>query len=66
MSLGNTMAAIPKFDEANLRALSEILGDTDTGLTGSEIGQFLRAFEEICGDVLGPDFGPRIVTECLA
>lgn len=36
------MAAIPKFDEPNLQALSDILGDTSTGLTGSEIGRFLR------------------------
>lgn len=27
------MAAIPKFDEPNLQALSDILGDTSTGLT---------------------------------
>ena len=38
----NSMAAIPKFDEANLQALSDSLGDTSTGLTGSEIGRFLR------------------------
>jgi uncharacterized protein (TIGR02391 family) len=36
------MAAIPKLDEANLQALSDILGDTSTGLTGSEIGRFLQ------------------------
>jgi hypothetical protein len=36
------MAAIPKFDEANLQALAGILGDTSTGLTGSEIGRYLR------------------------
>jgi hypothetical protein len=36
------MAAIPKFDEPNLQALSDILGDSSTGLTGSEIGRFLR------------------------
>jgi uncharacterized protein (TIGR02391 family) len=36
------MAAIPKFDEPNLKALSDILGDTSTGLTGAEIGRFLR------------------------
>ena len=28
------MAAIPKLNEANLEALSDILGATDTGLTG--------------------------------
>ena len=36
------MAVIPIFDEANLQAISDILGDTSTGLTGSEIGRFLR------------------------
>lgn len=36
------MAAIPKFNEPNLQALSDILGDTSTGLTGSEIGRFLQ------------------------
>jgi len=41
------MAAIPKFDEPNLQALSDILGDTSTGLTGSEIGRFLR-FLAVC------------------
>jgi len=35
------MAAISKFDEANLQALCDILGDTTTGLTGSEIGRYL-------------------------
>ena len=36
------MSAIPKFDEPNLRAIADILGDTSTGLTGSEIGRYLR------------------------
>jgi hypothetical protein len=36
------MAAIPKLNEANLEALSDILGATNTGLTGSEIGRYLR------------------------
>jgi hypothetical protein len=36
------MAVIPKLNEANLEALSDILGATDTGLTGSEIGRYLR------------------------
>src|SRR5882672_10557576 len=36
------MAAIPKIDEPNLEAICNILGDTDTGLTGSEIGRYLR------------------------
>jgi hypothetical protein len=34
------MAAIPKLNEANLEALSDILGATNTGLTGSEIGRY--------------------------
>jgi hypothetical protein len=33
---------IPKFDEANLQAISDIIGDTSSGLTGSEIGRYLR------------------------
>lgn len=36
------MAVIPTFDEANLQAISDILGATDTGLTGSEIGRSLH------------------------
>src|SRR5260370_40491114 len=36
------MAVIPKLDEANLQAICDILGTTDTGLTGSKIGQYLR------------------------
>ena len=36
------MAAMPKLDEANLQAICDILGATDTGLTGSEIGRYLR------------------------
>lgn len=36
------MAAVPKFNEASLQALADILGDTSTGLTGSEIGRYLR------------------------
>ena len=36
------MAVVPKFDEANLQAISDILGDTGSGLTGSEIGRCLR------------------------
>ena len=36
------MAAIPKFDEANLQAISDLLGDTESGPTGSEIGRYLR------------------------
>ncbi|MGO9455185.1 MAG: TIGR02391 family protein [Candidatus Binataceae bacterium] len=36
------MAAISKFNEPNLQAICDILGGTGTGLTGSEIGRFLR------------------------
>jgi uncharacterized protein (TIGR02391 family) len=36
------MAPIPSFDETTLRAICDVLGDTSTGLTGSEIGQILR------------------------
>lgn len=35
------MAAIPKFNEANLQAVCDILGDTGSGLTGSQIGRYL-------------------------
>lgn len=33
---------IPAFKEANLEQLCNVLGDTSTGLTGSEIGRYLR------------------------
>ena len=36
------MAEIPAFDHTNLRAICDILGDTSSGLTGSEIGQLLQ------------------------
>ncbi|HEX4426594.1 MAG TPA: hypothetical protein VH079_14440 [Terriglobales bacterium] len=36
------MAAIPKINDANLQAICDILGATDTGLTGSEIGRYLH------------------------
>jgi uncharacterized protein (TIGR02391 family) len=36
------MAHKPKIDEANLQAICDILGDTNTGLTGPEIGRYLR------------------------
>ncbi len=35
------MAVVPSFDEVTLQALCDILGATETGLTGSEIGQYL-------------------------
>ncbi len=36
------MAQIPKFNDPNLQALCDILGDTSNGLTGSEISRYLR------------------------
>jgi len=33
---------IPAFNEANLEQVCNVLGDTDTGLTGSEIGRYLK------------------------
>ncbi len=36
------MTAVPAFDEANLRAICDVLGDTASGLTGSEIGRILQ------------------------
>ena len=36
------MAAITKLDEATLQALCDVPGATDTGLTGSEIGRYLK------------------------
>jgi hypothetical protein len=36
------MAAEPMLNDANLEALCNVLGDTGTGLTGSEIGRYLR------------------------
>lgn len=36
------MAVITELDEANLQAVCDILGATDSGLTGSEIGRYLR------------------------
>lgn len=38
-----TLAAFESFDEPTLRAICNALGETDTGLTGSEIGQLLSA-----------------------
>jgi uncharacterized protein (TIGR02391 family) len=35
------MAAVPPFDDPTLQAVCDILGATDTGLTGSEIGRYL-------------------------
>lgn len=37
------MAQIPIFDDVSLRAICDILGDTSSGLTGSEIGQLLQS-----------------------
>jgi uncharacterized protein (TIGR02391 family) len=36
------MTAIPKIDETHLQAVCNIIGDTNTGLTGSEIDDLLR------------------------
>ena len=36
------MPAIPSIDESQLEAICEVLGATDNGLTGSEIGRYLR------------------------
>ncbi len=36
------MAAIPALDETHLEAICEVLAATDNGLTGSEIGRYLR------------------------
>ena len=33
--------AFPRLDEANLQAICDILGDTETGLTGTEIARYL-------------------------
>jgi uncharacterized protein (TIGR02391 family) len=35
------MSAIPKIEDAKLEAVCAVLGDTDAGLTGSEIGRLL-------------------------
>ncbi len=48
---------IPSFNEANLEQVCNVLGDTRTGLTGSEIGRYLRE----CGiDDLNPGMTKRI------
>jgi uncharacterized protein (TIGR02391 family) len=36
------MAAIPCLDESHLEAICEVIGDTSSGLTGSEIGRYLN------------------------
>jgi uncharacterized protein (TIGR02391 family) len=36
------MPSIPRIDETHLQVISAILGDTNEGLTGTEIGQLLR------------------------
>lgn len=50
------MAAIPKFNDANLQAVCDILGATSSGLTGAEIGRCLR--ECGCPDPI-PDMTKR-------
>jgi uncharacterized protein (TIGR02391 family) len=50
------VARVPEFDTAVLRSICDILGDTSTGLTGSEIGLLL----EDCGiDDLAPSITKR-------
>lgn len=36
------MARLPQFNDQTLQAICDVLGHTDTGLTGSEIGRLLR------------------------
>ena len=36
---------VPSFNEANLEQVCDVLGDTSSGLTGSEIGRYLRDCE---------------------
>lgn len=36
------MGAVPVIDETKLEAICEVLADTESGLTGSEIGRYLR------------------------
>ena len=36
------MPAHPSFNEPNLQAIADIMGDTGSGLTGSEIARYLR------------------------
>src|SRR5882724_6384828 len=48
---------VPSFNEANLEQACNVLGDTETGLTGSEIGRYLRE----CGIAdLNPGMTKRI------
>jgi uncharacterized protein (TIGR02391 family) len=47
------MPAYPSFNEPNLQAIADILGNTSTGLTGSEIGRYLQE----CGI---PDLEPSL------
>src|SRR5438067_10745825 len=35
------MAGMPRLNDANLQAVCDVLGDTGTGLTGTEIGRYL-------------------------
>ncbi len=36
------MPTIPSIDDTHLEALCEVLGETSDGLTGAEIGRYLR------------------------
>lgn len=47
------MATYPKFNEETLRALCAVVGDTENGLTGSQIGKFLSSSKI-------PDLAPTI------
>jgi hypothetical protein len=60
------MAVMPKLDEANLQAICDILGATDTGLTGPKIGRYLQKCD--CPDpapgiTSGTGFMHAVVTE---
>src|SRR5262245_55294580 len=50
------MAVIPKFEDQILQKICDIIGNTSSGLTGSEIGKFLQA----CGiDDVSPSITKR-------
>ena len=50
------MAVMPKLDKANLQAICDILGATDTGLAGPKIGRYLQECD--C-----PNPAPRITSD---
>ena len=53
---------VPKFNEAHLEELCNILGATDTGLTGSEIGRYLH---QVGASDPQPNMAPSIVVPIL-